>query len=225
MITDQLLITAAEAYEKALLITLPEETQCDHTFSARFQRKMERLCRQVRYSAVHIWMKRIASIFVVLVCIVGMLLLANGQVRAAVVDWFKEIYGRYTGYSFTGEQTENTEPCAYEITDLPDEYVLLDQHAGLDGGFTIYVNPDGEYLNLEFLTYSDPGMLFLAVEEYSYSYTVVDGIKMEIYITNEPGQTNSIVWVDSENVLFHISANVNTETLIELAQSVAKQTK
>ena len=225
MIADQLLITATEAYEEALLETLPEEAQCTHLFSSHFQRKIKKLCRQVKCSAVRTWSKRIAGIIVALVFLTSMLLIFNADARATVVDWLKESYGGYVSYFFAGEQQESTEPRTYEITDLPEGYILLDQMADSDGGFTIYVNRKGEYLNLEFLTYTDPGMLFLAVEEYNYSCVMADGIKMEVYTAKNPRQANSIVWVSGYDVLFHISANADVETLIGLAKSVAETKK
>ena len=95
MISDELLCSATGEYEKAILSALPETTECNHTFSQRFEKKMRHLCHKTKHQPTYHILKRIACVLVAIILCGSMLLMLHIDVRAAVVGWIKEVYNSF----------------------------------------------------------------------------------------------------------------------------------
>lgn len=221
MITDKMMEEAAEELFQAMLAGLPEEEQCVHQFSERFERKMKRLIRRAEHPVFHRVLQQAASIVLVLFLGFATLLAVSPTVRAAVFGWVQERYEDLTTYYFDGASQQDTKPVDYEIGNLTESTV--ETHRKETGyQITIY------YVD----QVSDQIVSFTYLREYNgYSHNVdmdnaiieeitVNGMNGDFYRYPD-GESNLIVWVDdATDTLFSISAYLDREELIALAESV-----
>lgn len=123
-ITDDELTIAAAMVSDTMLRSLPEPEECTGKFTAQFEEKIEKLKKAAARKAT--WKKFSKSaVAVVLVVLLGfsMLCVFNTEVRAAVLNWFKETFGTYTTYWFNSE--ENFVLPQYELTWMPRDSKLI----------------------------------------------------------------------------------------------------
>jgi hypothetical protein len=211
---------AAGEYEQALLASLPEVGEYHHSFSAKFERKMRRLCHRVKYASTYSVMKRIACAIITIILCGSMLLMVNTDVRAAVIGWIKETYKSFTGYFFVDE-VESDEPLNYEITDLPKGYRLLIRQETDAGNIAIYQDGDGKIMQLGCYT-SESGIVYVGGYEYEYSQIVVSGKTADLYIAKDPSHSNTIIWKNAKgNVFFQLTAYLEKNSLIQVAECVS----
>ena len=73
---------------------------------------------------------------------------------------------------------------------------------------------------------SENNEVFVESDGYTVSTIMVGNITADIYITQEDGKNNIIVWEDKAgNAILYISADVGEEALIKFAESVQKREK
>lgn len=220
MISDEILCAATGEYEQALLKVFPETSKYHHTFSSKFEKKMRHLCHKVKYKSAYAVFKRIACAIIAIILGGSMLLMLNSDARAAVIGWIKYAHNSFTGYFFAGENDEAAVPQAYDFEKLPEGYAFLDRMESDNGGTVLYAHENGWLLYLSYQFNTDTDALFLKPEEHVNIQQNVDGITMDIYISQNPEYTSTIVWKTDEKVLFAISANCDKDSLIQLARSV-----
>lgn len=219
MISDEMLRAAAGEYEQALLSSMPEAGE-HHSFSPKFEKKMRRLCHRVKYASVYSVLKRAACAVITIILCAGLLLMTNADVRAAVIGWIKEVYSSYTAYYFAGE-VESDESLHYELTEIPEGYTLLIHEEADDGSITLYQDSDGRLLSFSYFN-SNSGIFFVGDNDYVYSQVTVFGRPADLYTAIDPAHSNTIVWEDEkENMLFEVSAYLEKDSLIRLAESVS----
>ena len=220
MISDKMLYIAAGEYEQALLASLPDADECDHSFSAKFEKKMRHLCHRVKYASAYSVMKRIACAVIAIILSGSMLLMFNTEVRAAVIGWIKETYNSFTSYFFV-DQVESEEPLNYEFTKLPEGYRLLIRQETDAGNIAIYQDGDGRIMQLGCYT-SKSGIVFVGGYEYEYSQVVVSGKTADLYIAKDPSHSNTIIWENGKgNMFFQLTAYLEKNSLIQLAECVS----
>lgn len=220
MISDDMLRVAAEEYEQTLLSSLPDPEKCNYLFSARFEHKMQRLCHQAKHSAPHTLLKRIACALVIIILCCSIFLMLNTEIRATVISWVKEQYENFANYFFDGE-TSSKEPNIYYIGWLPDGFEQIDSSNSAGGGSLVYINHDGQILQLTYLFDTDSSNLFVTNDAYIHSVVTVQNQSADIYLAVDPQYTNAIVWCNTnKSVLFYLSAPCNKDALVQIAESV-----
>lgn len=220
MISDEMLCIAAGEYEQALLASLPDADECDHSFSAKFEKKMRHLCHRVKYASAYSIMKRVACAIIAIVLSGSMLLMLNTEVRAAVIGWIRETYNSFTSYFFV-EEVESDESLNYELTKLPEGYKLLTQQETDAGKIAIYQSSEGKIM--QFGCYSsESGILFVGGYDYDYSQVIISGKTADLYIAKDPTHSNTIVWENAKgNMLFQLTAYLEKDSLMQLAEGVS----
>ena len=220
MISDEVLCIAAGEYEQALLASLPDADECDHSFSAKFEKKMRHLCHKAKYASAYSVTKRIACAIIAIILCGSMLLMLNTDVRAAVIGWIKETYNSFTGYFFAGQINEEPAPKAYDLAGLPEGYVLLVQEETGNSGSVIYADPEGSLLVFCYELGPDAGALFIKPEDHILIQETVDGQVMDFYLSQDPAYTSVVVWSVNEHVLLSITANCDKDALIRFTRCV-----
>lgn len=219
MISDEMLCIAAGEYEQALLASLPEADECDHSFSAKFEKKMRHLCHRVKYASTYSVMKRVACAIIAIVLCGSMLLMLNTEVRAAVIGWIKNTYNSFTSYFFVGEVNAPAAR-AYVLAGLPEEYVLLAQEETENSGSVIYADPEGSLLVFCYEFGPDAGAFFIKPEDHILIQETVDGQAMDFYLSQDPAYTSTVVWSVNDHVLLSITANCDKDALIRFTRCV-----
>lgn len=224
MISDEKLRLALEEYDKAILEALPEDWEHDHQFSRRFERKMRGVCRRAKHPVAYKVLQRAACVLLAMLALFGGVMAFNAEARAAVIDWINEQIGRFSHYFYAGETTpEPQKPKRYELAWLPDGYMLINSLTREDGEIHVYINQSGQLMQFHYYhgTTADP---FLDEKDYTHKTVSVGHHTADIYTALDSSKGNGIVWIDSETgVLFCISAAVNEEDLMKLAESVTER--
>lgn len=222
MITDKMMEEAAEELFQAMLAGLPEEEQCVHQFSERFERKMKRLIRRAEHPVFHRVLQQAASIVLVLFLGFATLLAVSPTVRAAVFGWVQERYEDLTTYYFDGASQQDTKPVDYEIGNLTEEFAELYRDVK-EKETTIYYHNAETNQVMSFSYYHECSIYThnVVMEDAIIEKITVNGYEADFYCCNDEMKSNAIVWIDSStDTLFSIVAFMDKEELISLAESV-----
>lgn len=224
MITDKMMTDAAEELYQALLSSLPEESECVHQFSQGFERKMNRLIRRMEHPVRHRVLQRAASIALVLFLGFMALLAVSPTVRAAVFGWVRERYENLTTYYFDGEVQQNQELMEYELGYVPEGFRETYRNSSMNETIVYYVNDSsGKMMCLTYSFVEGYYSFNAEIEDCRCESVVVNGANAEFYDKGDAQRSNAIVWVDNAtNTLFSITAFMDKEDLIHIAENVKK---
>lgn len=220
MITDKMMEEAAEELFQAMLAGLPEEEQCVHQFSERFERKMKRLIRRAEHPVFHRVLQQAASIVLVLFLGFATLLAVSPTVRAAVFGWVQERYEDLTTYYFDGQTQQNPEPAKYELGNLPEGFEEVHRKE-MDYMTIIYYADDlsAQMMSFTYLHECDSYSHNVDTDDVIAEGVTVNGMSGDFYQYID-GRSNVLVWFDdATDTLFSISAYLDKDELIELAES------
>ncbi len=146
--------------------------------------------------------QKAAVILLVFSLSLGSLMAVSPTVRAAVVRWVTEWYETHVVYRFSGEQIADEMP-QYEVTDLPEGYAETERVEWPSYVSIIYQNVNDENADIIPVT--------------------VNGLEGQLYLTRDTeGADSTITWiVPDENMLFAVSAALNANDILHIAESVS----
>lgn len=220
MITDRMLAQAAAELADAINDSLPEPSECNHRFSARFERKMRRLIRRSNHPVLYRTLRSVASILLVIMIGFGTVLSVSAEARELVFGWVKQQYESFYEYFFKGE-LNSSESAKYYPGWMPDGCEFITSYE-IPGG-EVYVYTDEQECLIQFSYSSDTNNTKMYIESIDYSKhdVIINGCQGEVYIAPDKTETNGIVWVDKKNnILFCISADFNKDDLIKMAENI-----
>lgn len=219
MMQEEQIIFAAAEYEASLLSALSETEPENHSFSKKFESKMEKLCKRVRHKPTFAALKRVAVIVLISALLAGSLALTNPTVRASVFGWLKAHFESVLIFIY-GEPTHNV-PWEYEIAWFPDDYTLASQEVAPDGNTLVYKCARKPDIVFTYFYKSQQGSQIMFTEPALVKNVTVSGLPAEIYIFSDPENPKAILWNTEWGVYqFLITADVDDETLIKLAESI-----
>ena len=222
MVTKAMLQEAAGIAENRRLQSIENMPQVEHQFSARFERKMNRLIRRVEHPVQHAFFRSVAAVLLVAFILFGMVFAISPTARASVINWVKSAFGQFTQYT----NSEKSPDLGYEycFPAIPEGYSELVSNDKKDGRTFIYVNEDGHLLKFLYADGNGAHKLSIITDLHTHIESHVNGNKADIYITDSELESNAIVWTDSESgYLFFIGAKADKDQLIALAESVVKK--
>lgn len=223
MISEEMLREAAQEATKAYLESLPEPEECQHTFSPAFERRMNRLLRREKHKTLYPSLRRIAGFLLVLVLCGGVFLGTNAQAREAFFGWISEQVEGVRRYFHVGEATPSSEIVRYQI-DIPEGYQLEDSQESEAFFDYFYENEAKEYITFtyQYVTETSIGETYFDDREAEKKQITIHGNPADLYISYSEEEDNTVVWVDQKTgALISITAFMDEEALIELAESVA----
>lgn len=220
MITDELIAEAAAELNQALIDSLPDPHECKHQFSKKFERKMEKLIHRVNHPIRHMVLNRVASILLVILIGFTMVMSFSPTARATVIGWIKQAYESFYSYYFeTDAETESN--YRYQIDPLPDGYVEVSYSDDNNLFMHVYAGEQNEMLVFVYSEDFKSMAFFLKHEGYVVVDAIVDGGKAELYLSENEGLNNSIIWSNEEtDVIFYVSGYFDGNQLINIAESV-----
>ena len=163
-----------------------------------------------------------ACFFLILLVGLGSAMAISPTVRAAVINFVKEVFQNQVIYRYTGISNDEKKPELpdFEITHLPDSSIIEDiQDAA---GFTVIYNlpnaEDGKAAIVFYYGYMEDGsMLVLDSGDDSFNVTTIKSeyFSGELYeYVDYPDDAKTFVWQDNDrNVMFHITAHGTPEQL------------
>lgn len=222
MVTKAMLQEAAGIAENRRLQSIENMPQVEHQFSARFERKMNRLIRQVEHPVRHTFFRSVAAVLLLVFILFGMVFAISPEVRASVINWVKSTFFEFTQYS-ANQNTENAD-FEYYLQFIPEGYSEFRTNDKEEGKTFIYIHEDGHLLKFLYADGNGAHKLSIITDLHTHIESHVNGNKADIYITDSELESNAIVWTDSESgYLFFIGAKADKDQLIALAESVVKK--
>lgn len=220
MISDEMLEKAAAEAASIINNSLPNPNLCSHQFSNSFERKIKRLTRKANHPVLYRTLRNIACIALMLLIGFGSILTVSAEARELVFGWVKQQYESFYEYFFEGEPS-SSETAKYSPGWLPDEYDLATTYEITGGEAYIYTNEQGTIIQFSYSSSLKETALFLETVEYELHTVKVNDNLAEVYIASDDTETNAIIWIDStQDILFYISAPLNQDELIKMAESI-----
>lgn len=217
MISEELLKQAVEEAEQTMLKSLPAE-ETTHDFSSEFEQKMQKLCKQTEQPRVYIFLKRAACAVLAIVLLGGALML-NQDVRAGVSVWIRESFGRVDSYYATGDGTK-LKGIEYRIKQFPQGFQPYAEKISVFAHNWTYIDSNGELMHFGYILDSNAGNLHIYKDGYKHTAVSVNGHQADAYISQEKGEYSTIVWSNSDGVLFRLTGPFGVDELIKIAESV-----
>lgn len=219
MITDKMLKEAIIKADNALLDELEKE-ECEHVFSDEFEFKMKSIIKSVKPRRRKVVLKSIASIFIICLLTGSAFVFSETELGAACSTWIKTQYDKIMSYRMAdyaeGEEGQLTE---YNPEWLPYGYRKSGVVNGADMKVVIYSAAEGQ--SIRFM-YTKKGSITIEQDNHEYIELKVVDCYAELYISNNSEVSSKIVWIDEdEKIMFCISAFLEAEELIKIAESVA----
>ncbi len=181
-----------------------------------------------RKRARPIWksaLQKVAMILLVFTLSLGSLMAVSPMVRAAVVRWVTEWYETHVVYRFSGEQIADEMP-QYEVTDLPEGYAETERVEWPSYVSIIYQNVNDEnasWIYLQYIYMQQGASSNFGIENADIIPVTVNGLEGQLYLTRDTeGADSTITWiVPDENMLFAVSAALNADSILHIAESVS----
>lgn len=181
-----------------------------------------------RKRARPIWksvLQKVAMILLVFSLSLGSLMAVSPTVRAAVVRWVTEWYETHVVYRFSGEQITDEMP-QYEVTDLPEGYAEIERVEWPSYVSIIYQNVNDEnasWIYLQYIYMQQGASGNFGIENADIIPVTVNGLEGQLYLNRDAeGADSTITWIiPDENILFAVSAALNTDDILHIAESVS----
>ena len=190
--------------------------------SPSLRRRMRRLARQARHP---IWYRLLRTAACLALCLLlsgGLLLTFSPEARAAFSGWVREICGDHLEYRYaSSDEAAGTDNQAviYRPAWVPEGCRLTnisDQGASVS---LLYETANGYGLVFQYFPTSS-GAFSIYMEGPSETVTV-RGNPADLYLSPVEGNTNGLVWGDTEaELLMSIFADLPREDLLRIAESI-----
>ena len=218
-----MLAEAADDFCDAMLRSLPAPKDCNYEFTPRFEKKMKRLIYRTNHPVTYRALQRVASFAIVIFIGFMMIFAISPTVRAAVLGWIREQYESFITYYFEDGTSPSDGPTTYYISDFSADYIELsatyDEETGVFVG--IYSDPNGNTLYFTYSTIPQNADFFVKKENYEIKQVSVSGNLADFYLSVDGTESNGIIWCDDNaKVVFFISAMLDEDELLTLAESV-----
>lgn len=224
MITDEALREALEEVDNAILASLPHPSECNHEFSARFERRMRKVRRKARHPLAYKVLRQVACILLAILILFSSVMAFSSEARAAVIDWIKEQFESFFHYFYTGEDNSPVDiRSEYELGWIPDGYSLVNSQTVTNRTTLIYINNEGKLIQFSYIWGDDSNPMFADKEKYIQQNITVQSMPAEIYLSQESSASNGIVWMDpTQDILFCISAFADESELVKMAETITE---
>ena len=218
---ETLIKQAASEYIELLCRSLPEPEECHHTFSRKFEKKMQRLIEKADHP-VKAALRRIAACLAVAVLLAfGATMVVSVDARDAFSEWVREQYAAFTRFISKGNSKEHV--ADYSPNWVPKEYEFLDSYS-IQGGYTLlYANSSGNILNITYSSSPENLAVYIYSEARPQQEIQINGIPAQLYIPDDTQSSSELVWQNTEGTLFVVSCNCDESTLIRIAEKIEKK--
>lgn len=200
------------------------DANLEHEFSLEFEKKIKKLKHRANHPILYRCLQRAAVVFLVILIAGGTWISVSAEARAVFFGWVKEIYETYFVYYFEGE-VDNIHQTDYRPTWVPDGYVETFCDNDENTVFVIYSDNTGNVMNFNYSVNLDDTTWFIDRSNSITKQASINGSTAELIIATDDSNTNMIVWSTEDNVAFFISAFVDEDELIRMAESVSPLNK
>lgn len=219
---EELSRAAARAAE-LLNEALPRPEDCNHTFSPRFRQKMRHLLFRQNHPVLMRGLQSAAVLFLTITVLFGTLFATNTDANEFASGWTRIKIGPVSVYTFFGEAYTGEIPRFY-LDWVPDGYTWESVREEESGTVFTYKDPDGRQAFFNFIVPTlDSYWVYPQLSEYREEEVSINGIPGTLHISSNAEHSSLISWIDTErNIMFNLTAYADTQTLIQMAESVVE---
>ena len=224
MITDEMLREAAKESLEDYVNSLERDYDPEHPhqFSEEFKKKIKRLKRKADHPFLFRTLQRVASVALAVLISGSAWLAVDIEARAAFFGWIKEVYEVFFVYRFADDVDIQNESGNYEPTWVPDGYSKAHETDTGSRLTILYTNDDGLMLKFNYIYAPNEANIFVIASDATVKNVIVNGYAADFIIPGDKGTANVLMWTDADNCAFHISAFLEEEDLVKLAESIYK---
>ena len=224
MISNELVRQATEEYTEETMSAIPTENECDHIFSARFEKNMEAVTSKSNHPHLNRVLRMAASFALVILISGGSILALSPTARAAVIGWLFAQEGNVFSYRSMGEKTESNMMLKYDLPEVPEGYFLWQEIVEEDQGIILYAEEEtGHLLKITCTPNDGTGAMFLVTTTEQKETVQIGEITADFYLSESEDVASGLAWVDPENdYLICLDGFFSKEELIEMAESLVK---
>lgn len=218
--TDEQLKSALIEVRDYMLIQFPSEDG-DHEFSRRFHKKMKQLIEMEMHPLLF-YAKRIVAAILIMLGISSCLAFGFSEdVRADAIKWFMENFTE-KGYRYQKEAEMEVDLTLYTLKGIVLEgYQLIDRTEKEDVVDEAYIGEDGSLLVFTVMSSSRKKEFNISSDQSMVIETVyVNGNRADLYLSENPDESNIIVWEGSNGVLFSLGGILDKEQLISMVERI-----
>lgn len=218
--TDEQLRGALMEAQDYMLSQLPK-TEWHHEFSPKFLKKMKKLIA-IEMHPIRNFLCRAAALLLAVMGISGVLVLGfSEEVRADIIRWFSE-HLTDREYKYWSNMGEDVDVSQYTLEgNVPDGYQFLDRIEDEDQVDEIYINEDGAMLHFSVMSPATEAELHVVTDKILQRDIInLKGGLADLYLSENPGESNVIVWQGTNGVLFSIQGILEKEQLVEMAENL-----
>ena len=219
--TDAQIREVLLATQNCMLNRLPKK-EWKHEFSKMYCRNKRKLIARDRHPMIY-WIRKIAAILLLILGLSGGVILGfSEEVRAEVFRWIIEKIADNT-YKYQNKADEDVDISGYSLANsIPEGYQCIDRIEEEYSTDEVYVNQQGELLIFRAIRPGAESEIYVVSDKdhKPYETTNIHGNTAQLYISENSGESNVIVWQGRGGVLFFIQGILEKKQLIELAESV-----
>lgn len=224
MMTDERLAKAAEEANRILVENLPDESECKHIFSPKFEKQMKKLLKRTEHPMRYQFLKTVATFLLILLLGASTVLTLHTEACEKFWGWIKEKYHTLMSYSYGDAIKAEEELVRFSLGFLPEGYK---KQAEYDMEVTVdvaYVNDKNQILQFSYMSPSNDSSIYIDIKGSIKESGMVGINKADIYIYEDGTKGNTIVWVDErEDMMFFVSGCFTKEELIQIAENVVRE--
>jgi len=181
------------------------------------ERKTRPLWKQV--------LQRVAVILLVASVAFGGVMAISPTARAEVVRWVVEWYETHIVFRYAGEDRTEEMP-QYTVENLPDGYTEVERIINHSVVNVLYENSAGEVIFLDYNYIHEGGSIVFAPASDDMDEVVSVAVGRHsglLFIPKDPDAMLTITWIDeTENIQFVLTADLDDEALLRMAECVKK---
>ena len=222
MITDEMLSEAARKAAIRINDSLPVPAECDHQFSAKFDRRMKKLIHLSNHPIRYRLLRSAAMIALVLFLGFGSVLSVSVEAREVVLGWIKQQYETFYQYIFVGEPN-TPETSHYSPSWMPDGFTLIASFEIEGGEAYIYSDETGRIAQFSYSSNPDTLAMYIKSVDYDHYETAINGLVADLYIAPTEFEASELIWSDNATgIIFCVSAPVKEDVLTSIAEKIIK---
>lgn len=219
-LTDEMLIRASKQVAASIKASLPVPEECHHEFSPKVESDIKRLINHTeRRYHIRKYLRGAAAACLVVAISLSTWLAVDAEARAAFVQWVKTVYEQSVVYEFFHSGDERDE-VRYRLGWVPEGYTMGNEVGGDEITTLVYLRGESAiYFTYEYSEDGAKAELFPGIS--NVEPVQVNGMPGELYLPQDPAESNSLVWFDEENcILCSISGFIDKENMVRMANSV-----
>ena len=177
--------------------------------------------KERRKNTIALVIRRVAIIILAIGISIGALCMFSEEVRAIVVNWYREMIGDHIIYHFEGEDNGQTiKPPTFGW--LPEGFVQKDTYQDDSFYDTWFLDNNGNSFTFGCYRIGTSDITELITEEDNLEKIMINNIVCDYYQTIDETEASILIWQDdNNNVVCELGATLDKETIIKIAENIS----